>query len=202
MAALKIKECIGFNKDEAFADLDFLPNFSDIPGSNCTQAWKKAGSPIFGTKAFKVFAVEQLAEKTKNIPGLGLYIVVKPPQLNDRKKPYKVINNVVDSTRIWTNIQYEILEAEVDLGKIESEEGTIYNPIATNYGKYIDTIDNKAEALQKLKDLTADTGKDYILRAIKLPDRAPIAAYAKYTPSEGTEQGQYIAFGYSKDDLD
>lgn len=209
MQSLKIIECKGYTREEAFQDLLFNPYHEAIPGTNCTQAWNKAGRPMPGTKNFNIFAVEQLAEKTKNVSGLGLYIVVDAPTPNTRKRPYSVLNNVVDSTRLWQPMQYAIVESNIvmdDFPIIEENDegeliksGSFTEPSIAEYGKFIGIVDNKAEALQKIKDLICKTNKDYIALAIKTPDRNPVAIYGKYVPSANTKIGTYIAFGYNPD---
>ena len=53
MSILKIVECKGYTKEEAFANLRFDPNSPIIPGTNATQAWNRAGKPIPGSLDFK-----------------------------------------------------------------------------------------------------------------------------------------------------
>ena len=65
MGVLKIIECKGYTKEEAFAGLNFDPNNEIIPGVNATQAWNKAGRPIVGSVAFKRFITEELEKKVE-----------------------------------------------------------------------------------------------------------------------------------------
>lgn len=208
MSSLKIKECKGFTKDEAFANLDFIPHHQAISGANCTQAWNKAGRPLPGTKDFKIFAVEQLAEKTKNAPGFGLYIVLDSPSPDTRRRPYSIINNVVDGTREWT-FKYLIFQADIicsefpitstdDNGDI-IKEGTFIEPTITKYGEVVEIVDSKAEAFARVKDLTSENRKSYAFYAVKVPDKMPIAGYSIYTPAQGTKIGTFIAFGYNEE---
>jgi hypothetical protein len=205
---LQIKECTGFTKEEAFQELNFHPCHAAIPGTNCTQAWTKAGSPVPGTKDFSIFAAEQLAEKTKNTPGLGLYVVLSPPVKDTRIRPYKIYNNIVESTREWT-FNYMIVEANISMETFPeidtTDDGDIIKtyyeePDIVEYGKIIKFVDNKAEALSEIKRLTAKNHKDYAIMAVKVPDIVPIAGYSIYTPSAGTCVGKYIAFGFDKED--
>lgn len=208
MSLMKVQECKGFTKEEAFADLDFIPNYIAIPGTNCTQAWNKVGRPLPGTTDFKVFAAEQLAEKTKNVPGLGLYIVVDPPVQDTRRRPYTVINKVVGGTREWA-IKYLIFEADIILDEFPTtttddngdivRDSSFTEPAIAEYGKIINIVDSKALALSTVKDLTAKNKKSYAFFAVKVPDRTPIAGYSIYTPSAGTKEGTYIAFGFNKE---
>lgn len=206
MSLMKIQECKGFTKEEAFKDLGFIPNHAAIPGCNCTQAWNKVGRPMPGTRDFRIFAAEQLVEKTKNVAGLGLHIVVEAPIVDSRKRPYTIINNVVDGTREWT-FKYMIFEADIimdefpttttdDNGDLVKGE-SFTEPSIAEYGKIIEIVDNKADALNRVKELTTKNKRSYAFYAVKVPDRMPIAGYSIYTPSSGTKEGTYVAFGFN-----
>lgn len=203
MATLKIKDCSGYSKEEAFANLNFDPNNVLIKGSNATQAWIKHGRPSPGTKNFKIFAIQQLAEKTKNKPGYGLHIVLEGSVEDNRKRPYFVVNNKTTATREWT-IAYLIREDELEAECIPDEDS--YDENATKIdvniikmGQIVDTCESKAEALEKMKQLTTETHKDYTALAVKLPDINAASAFCLYTPGKKTKKGHFIAFGYDKE---
>lgn len=205
---LKIVECKGFTKEQAFSTLDFSPNRISVRGSNATQAWNKAGNPIPGTYAFKQFAIQQLEEKTHNEPGTGLYIVIDSPVCDIRKRPYNVINVVTEGTRTW-KIKYQVRGDKLikdnlpttttdEAGEVVADSTTVNVSIAeigTVYAEY----DTKAEALYAAKELTTKFRRDFTIIPVKVPDIAPVAAYCVYTPSAGTKEGTFIAFGYNKD---
>ena len=134
MNQLKIVECKGFTKEEAFAKLNFDPNNTLIPGTNATQAWKKAGSPIVGTQDFKRFVTQQLQEKTKSQPGYGIHIVLDPPLKDIRLRPYTIVNNKATSTRDWKFV-YWIREDILDVSSLKEQ-------ITDEYGDDAGTTEN------------------------------------------------------------
>lgn len=211
MGLLKIVECHGFTKDEAFKDLLFDPNSSVIPGTNATQAWNKAGKPIPGTSDFKRFVTLQLLEKTKNEPGYGIHIVLDQPVRDIRRRPYTIINNKATSTREW-KFMYWIREDRLDVSfykepeydedgeLVQSDEEQMQISV-TEPGLIVEMCESKAEALDKVKELTTATHKCYSILAVKVPDIAPEAAYCLYTPSAGAKEGTFIACGINKEEV-
>lgn len=203
MENMKIVECKGFSKEEAFANLDFNANCPAVKGVNATQAWINAGKPTIGTSDFKVWAATQLEEKTKGVKGLGLHIVLESPVADSRKRPYNVVNVVTDGPRHWKFV-YQIREDELKANVNENVTTNENNEEITekdvtvdlvSVGKVIATCDSKSEGIAKMKELTTLNKRSYSLVAVKVPDVAPIAAYSIYTPASNTKLGSYIAFG-------
>lgn len=209
METLKVIECKGFSKEEAFADLNFIPDLVAIKGCNATQAWIKAGKPVPGSNLFKRFAIQQLTEKTRNVEGLGLYIVLEQPILDTRKRPYSIINNVATGTRNWT-FKYQVREDEIVVDKmpniIEDDNGDLMKDGYTQevsiakVGLVVGEYDSKQDAINAAKELTILQHKNFSIIPIKVPDITPVAAYCLYTPAAGTKLGTYVAFGYNKID--
>lgn len=210
MGVLKIIECKGFTKDEAFANLGFDPNSPVIPGTNATQAWNKAGNPIPGTLDFKRFVTQQLEEKTKNQPGYGIHVVLDPPIKDIRRRPYTVINNKATGTREWKFV-YCIREDVLDVDWLFHHEQDENGDLVTSDeetmeisviepGLIVEMCNSKAEALDKMKKLITATHKCYSILPIKVPDIAPIAAFGLYTPSSGAKEGTFIACGINKEE--
>lgn len=207
MATLKMIECRGFSKSEAFKNLNFNPDSPLIKGSNATQAWINYGKPIPGTRDFKIFAIQQLSDKTRNQPGYGLHIVLDSPVTDCRKRPYTIINNKTTSTREWKFV-YLIREDELILNNLtttdindfgEEIETTDIDVNIVKMGNIVDQCESKAEALARMKELTATNHKDYTALAVKVPDINPVAAYSIYTPGKKTQEGRFFAFGYDQD---
>lgn len=207
MATLKIQECRGYTKQEAFAGLDYEPNSPLIKGCNATQAWINYGKPYPGHRDFKVFAIQQLSEKTKSQPGYGLYITLDSAVEDVRKRPYTVINNKTTTTREW-QIMYLIREDELSISNLTStdlddfgeEVDTSEIDISViNRGRIVDQCESKAEALRRMKELTTQTHKDYTALAVKIPDVNQAAAYCIYTPGKKAREGRFIAFGYDRE---
>lgn len=211
MGVLKIVECKGFTKDEAFANLNFDPNSPVIPGTNATQAWHKAGKPNVNTQEFKRFITQQLEDKTKNEPGFGIHIVLEAPIKDIRRRPYTVINNKVVGTRDWKFV-YQIREDVLDVnwlaepeynedgdlvpGTEEQMEISVVEP-----GLVVEVCESKAEAFEKMKKLITTTHKCYSILPVKVPNIAPIAAFGIYTPSSGAKEGTFIACGINKEEV-
>lgn len=209
MGLLKIVECKGFTKDEAFANLNFDPNSTVVNGANATQAWKKAGKPIPGTNEFKQFVAQQLEEKTKNTPGFGIHIVLEPSTKDIRRRPYTVINNKATSTREWKFV-YQIREDKLNVmyysdpeydedGELVESGEESMSVSVIEPGLIVEVCDSKAEALEKMKQLITATHKNYSILAVKVPNISPIAAFGLYTPSSGAKEGTYIACGINKE---
>ena len=208
MDQIKIVECQGYTKQQAFADLHFDPACVAIRGSNATQAWVKEGKPIPGTLGFKQFAAQQLMEKTKCVPGFGLYIVLTPPVQDTRRRPYSLVNMIGRGTREWI-LQYQIREDVLSVNTLPNKEvdhdGTLIDAdealdvCITEIGPVIAQYDSKLEAITEAKRLTAMTHKNYSIVPIKVPDKTPISAYVLYTPAKNTQEGVYIAFGIDHD---
>lgn len=206
---LKIVECTGFTKEEAFRYLKFKPDGA-LPGCNATQAWRRAGSPNVNSKAFRRFIIDQLNKKTKNEPGLGIHIVIEPPIRDTRKHPYIIINNKTPGTRDW-KIAYEIREDKLDISNYREPVYDEYgDPIENEYnesvdisviepGPIVEVCDSKADALDKMKQLISTTHKCYSLKIVKVPNLAPLAAFGFYRPSSGAKKGIYVACGIEKE---
>lgn len=201
MAEPIIKECQGYTKDEAFANLRFNPNSPLIKGANATQAWNLAGRPTVGTNKFKQFVVEQLADKTKFAPGYGIHIVMDSNVEDKRKRPYSVINNKTVGTREW-KFKYQIREDFINFDIIESDGYEDVNITVAERGMVIEECDSKAEALEIAKRLTTQNHKNYSIVAIKVPDKSPISAFVLYTPSKNAKVGTFIACGINAEILE
>jgi hypothetical protein len=189
-----IKECQGYTKEEAFANLRFDPNSPLIKGANATQAWNLAGRPTIGTTKFKQFVVEQLADKTKFEPGYGIHIVMDASVEDKRKRPYTVLNNKTIGTREW-KFKYQIREDSIICENIEGDDYSDVSITVAERGMVVAESDSKAEALEIAKQLTSQTHKDYSIVAIKVPDKSPISAFVLYTPSKNAKVGTFIACG-------
>lgn len=207
MDSIKIVECRGFSREEAFKDLNFDPSCAAIRGNNATQAWIKYGKPIPGTIDFRRFTSQQLMEKTKLVPGLGLHIVLEQPVQDTRKRPYTVINMIGKGTREWI-LKYQVREDDIIVDSIPSKnidyDGNLINGEeipdinVAHIGPVIAEFDSKSEAVTESKKLTAITHKNYSIIPIKIPDKTPVSAYTLYTPASNTKEGIFIAFGIDK----
>lgn len=193
-----IKECQGYTKEEAFANLRFNPNSPLIKGANATQAWNLAGRPTIGTTKFKQFVAEQLADKTKFAPGYGIHIVMDSNVEDKRKRPYSVINNKTIGTREW-KFKYQIREDIINYDIIESGDHEDVSITVAARGMVIEECDSKAEALEIAKQLTTQNHKHYSIAAIKVPDKSPISAFVLYTPSKNAKMGTFIACGVNEE---
>lgn len=208
MEIIKIVECSGYTKEEAFKDLSFNPNDPIVPGANATQAWTKAGKPIPGTQEFKRFVTQQLEEKTKMRPGYGIHIVLDTSIPDKRRRPYTVVNNKTEGTRDW-DLVYFIREDELVIDSLPEFEpdydgdlevtGEQVSVSVAKPGLIVAQCNSKAEALNKVKELTTQTHKNYSVLAVKIPDIAPIAAFCIYTPSKSAKMGTYIAIGVNSE---
>lgn len=207
MDSLKLVECTGYTREEAFQNLDFNPMPPLLRGCNCTQAWVTEGRPTPGTRAFSNFATKQLSDKTQMKPGYGLYITLEPSQPDTRKKPCAVITQKVTSSRRWSSIVYMIVEVDMTINTLpeqgtddegqEIEIGESKDITVLKRKEIIGICESLAEAKAKMKELTIMTHKDYVAMVVKVPDILPEAAYCVYTPSINAKKGKFLAFGIS-----
>ena len=207
MDKLKIVECHGYTREEAFKDLNFDPACAAIRGNNATQAWIKYGKPIPGTLEFKRFVSQQLMEKTKCVPGLGLHIVLEQPVQDTRKRPYMLVNMIGKGTREWI-LKYEVREDDIIVDSLPSKsvdfDGTLVDGeevpdiSIAHVGPVIAVCDSKALAIAEAKRLTTLKRRNYSVIPVKVPDKTPISAFTLYTPASNTKEGIFIAFGIDK----
>lgn len=193
MMALK-----GFNKEDALSSVTTFKT-DLLRGSNSTQAWFRAGRPIYGTSEFTAFCIEQLTLKTKGTPGLGCYVVIEPGVSDTRTRPYSIISNMQKGTRKYKRV-HQIVEVNLSLkvkknpnAKGKDKKTTII-PTIVSLGKPISERDTLAEALAAVKELTTTEKKHYIIQTIQVTEN-PIEAYCIYTPASIAKEGVYVAFG-------
>lgn len=204
--SFEIKECIGYTREDAFKNLKFNPMLAK--GSNCTQAWNNAGNPIPGTNEFKKFIVQQLNDKTGNIPGLGIHISIDPPINDTRSHPYTTVNYKTEGVRKW-EFTYLIREDELEISKPYKEIDEDGDEIVdaknidiniVSYGKVVSQKGSKAKAFEEAKKLTTATHKSYTIIPVKIPNRSKIAGHCIYTPSASSKKGKWIVAGYTTND--
>ena len=149
-------------------------------GANCTIAWKKAGSPIAGDE-LKAFLLEQLKKKTKNVPGLGCYIVLDAAVSDSRENPYKILNIPTTQKRKMKKI-YELVNVETEqvLGTADSKEDAI----------------TLAKTLVTSMKETLGVGVKHECRIKKVVTEGEATAFTfEYTPSQNAKQGTFLCFG-------
>ena len=199
---MKIVECKGFSKEAALNEE--VLGFTMAPrGANATQAWIKEGKPTMGTPAFKIFAAEQLKAKTKNMAGLGAYVIIEGGVEDSRERPYKVTSVKTEGARKFKRV-YNITEAVIKVtpAKLDAE-GNVVTPEKNEVlelGAVVAKADKKGKANDIMKEWITDTKRDYIVAiAEEVVEGQPIASFGKYTPSVSAKEGTYIAFGNVKE---
>lgn len=145
-----------------------------------------------------------MQQKTGSQPGYGIHIVIDPPTKDVRTRPYTIVNNKVEGTREWRFVYWireDVLDVSTEITKSLDEYGEDIEEIADKVisvietGRIVEMCDSKAEAIDKVKELTSATHKCYSILAVKVPNIAPIAAYCIYTPSASAKEGTFIACG-------
>lgn len=160
---------------------------SVLPNSNCTVAWKRAGSPIFGTEEFNTWCMNTLIKRTKLVAGLGCYVIIDYPKDNTRRNPvytYKVPNPGI---RKYKRV-HQIIEVFIDKYKKNKE------PIITGLGKVVIEQDTLKEAKETAALLVTETKKNYVIKSVKTAEDS-IEAYCLYSPSKQAKQGTIVFFG-------
>lgn len=186
-----LKEAQGFTKEEAFATTGIDADFSMF--KNATQAWKKAGSPL-GKELGKFLAGYSAKQKL-----IGAYIVVDSSSADTRERPYKIVNEITDGKRKFKR-SYAIVEAELKVSttKIADEEGNekeITNVKVISTGATEGKADKKETAMQLMRDIIAETKKDYVIKIVEeVVEGKEFAGYGIYTPSKSAKTGKFVFF--------
>lgn len=167
MSNVTILSAKGFSQEEAFAN---KAKFS--LAYDATIAFRNAGEP--SGEDLKKFATEYLAKKTKSLPGAGVVIKIVSGKEDSRERPYKADIVVTEGTRKF-NMVYQLIDAD---------------------NKIVGQAETKNEALSLAKEVVTATRKDVKVVPIKVVvEGTPLAATVSYTPSVGTQEGEYIFFG-------
>ena len=167
----------GVNKAEAIAKAPF-----EVVG-DATQAYLKWKSSVENEDGLKDFLVEYLTKKTKNEEGKGFIITLTPAVQNTRKSPYS-INDIKNDKGVR---KYK----------------TTYQLVDTTTNVVIaETAESKNKALQLGRKLYKETGLTHDIKCIlvkKVIEGSDTLFEMVYNPSKGTQEGEYIVFGITKD---
>lgn len=188
---MMLKEAQGFTKEEAFATTGIDVEFSML--KNATQAWKKAGSPL-GKELGKFMGA--YAQKQKL---MGAYIVVDNSSADTRERPYKIVNEITDGKRKFKR-SYAIVEAElkVSTSKSTNEEGVEVETVSVKVlstGATEGKADKKETAMQLMRDIIAETKKNYVIKIVEeVVEGKEYAGYGIYTPSKSAKTGKFVFY--------
>lgn len=174
-------ELTGTTYDEALANAPY-----GIQG-NATQAWKnfqKNNPGIALTDAVKrQWMEEYLTKKSKNLAGVGFYIVNVPAVVSDRKRPYLIENIKNDKGARKYKTAY------VGIDNATGEE-------------LFCCMTNKSDALNMAKELYTEknyTGKGHIdMRKVCVEGVETVATF-EYAPSKGSHPCTVEVFGIVND---
>lgn len=186
-----LREAQGFTKEEAFATTGIDAEFAML--KNATQAWKKAGSPL-GKELSKFLAAYSAKQKL-----IGAYIVVDNSSADTRERPYKIVNEITDGKRKFKR-SYAIVEAELKVSttKTTDEEGNekeVTNVKVLSTGATEGKADKKETAMQLMRDIIAETKKDYVIKIVEeVVEGKEFAGYGIYTPSKSAKTGKFVFF--------
>ena len=175
----KVMEVTGATKEEALNKAPF-----DIMG-DATQAyklWKKKQINGVTEADKKMFMLDYLNKKSKNVTGVGFAITLESAVADTRERPYRIDD-------------------------VKNESGarkykTIYQFVDKATGKVLAQVDGtKAKAKKLVKSLYTD--KDYKGNLVcnytkQVVDGQPIAFTATYTPSKSSRVGSYLVFGIER----
>lgn len=143
-------------------------------GANCTQAWKKAGSPT-EPEALNEFMEEQLQKKTGFRPGVGLYIVLENGYKNKSTRPYT-----------YQSVRYQGYQKFKKAFLLVDDNGKIIREVDSN--RRSDAV--KAAREEYLNGFQGNLN----IKVIKTP-KDNIVTKFEYKPSKGTQLGRYLLFG-------
>ncbi len=177
-----IKYAKGYTKLEAYNSTEFTVPFSKL--KNATMAWKKAGSPLDKIELNNFFK-----EYTENHKLLGAYIVLQTSSPDLRKSPYTIITEKNSGRRTFKKV-YLIVEAEFD---IDTKRENLIE--VKNLGAVCGEAYQQKDALIILKNLVADTKKDYVIVvAKKVSSGNRFAGFGLYTPSKNAKEGAFLFY--------
>lgn len=202
MVNFKRMEVSGATKEEALA----LASFG-IQG-DATAAYRKAREKhtgVWSDNDMKEFMASQLASKTKNLPGVGLYITLESAVKDTRKRNYTITPIKNDKGPRRDGKVYQIIDDETNAvlaetkcklvpqvdesGKpIEDEEGNVRMRVSS------ETITDAKELVKNLyaKGYKGNCHCRYTKQVVEGLDTV---FTAEYTPSKGSRPGRYLVFG-------
>ena len=175
----KVMEVTGATKEEALNKAPF-----DIMG-DATQAyklWKKKQVNGVTEADKKMFMLDYLNKKSKNVTGVGFAITLESAVADTRERPYRI----------------DDVKNELGARKYK----TIYQLVDKATGKVLAQVDGtKAKAKELVKSLYTD--KDYKGDLVctytkQVVDGQPTAFTATYTPSKSSRVGSYLVFGIER----
>jgi len=173
-------EVMGATKEEAMAKVPFAI-FSDA--TQAFKRWKEKQHDGYTETDVKQFMLDQLALKTKNMPGFGLSITLESAVVDSRMRPYTITDNQNKNSKHRYKMTYQILDKNTHQILAETNE-------------------TKAKAKELMKDLY--TNKGYKGDAVcvftkQVVEGEKVAFDATYTPSKNACPGKYLVFGIEKD---
>ena len=175
----KVMEVTGATKEEALNKAPF-----DIMG-DATQAyklWKKKQVNGVTEADKKMFMLDYLNKKSKNVTGVGFAITLESAVADTRERPYRI----------------DDVKNELGARKYR----TIYQLVDKATGKVLAQVDGtKAKAKELAKSFYTD--RDYkgdlvCIYTKQVVDGQPTAFTATYTPSKSSRIGSYLVFGIER----
>lgn len=187
-------EIKAYSKDEAISKAPFAIL------KDATQSWKNAGKPVMN--GMIDFMLDYLKKNTKNAPGVGCIITVKPGVADSRERPYK-INDIINEVVTGTVTKKDEDGNEIEVPTTKRKFVTTYVIVDDETNEILDkSYENKTEARRRLAELYVDgyKGKATCFYTKEVIEGEPRAFTGEYCPSINTELGCYLAFGFMNDD--
>lgn len=154
--------------------------------TNATIAWKKAGSPIAGEE-LKTFLSNYLTKATKNVKGLGCYVVMDQAVSDSRENPYTITNIPTEGKRKFRRI-YEL---------VNSVTGEILGAGASKEAALVEAKKIVSERREEL-----GVGVKHKCRIVEIVVEGNADAFEfEYTPSQNAKQGTFLLFGHEPETL-
>ena len=167
----KVMEVTGATKEEALNKAPF-----DIMG-DATQAyklWKKKQVNGVTEADKKMFMLDYLNKKSKNVTGVGFAITLESAVADTRERPYRI----------------DDVKNELGARKYK----TIYQLVDKATGKVLAQVDG-TKAKAKEMDYKGILVCTYTKQVV---DGQPTAFTATYTPSKSSRVGSYLVFGIER----
>ncbi len=173
MKNFTVKEVKAYSKAEAIENAPF----KIIKGSDCTRAWELKNNPTGAD--LDEFMEEQLAKKTKHVPGLGCYITITSGVPDTKERPYSITDTVNDKGA--RKFEKAIL--------LVDENNTIKEIVKGTKQQALDAARRIYKTTDFKGSLTA-----YIVHVVKDGGVSTVFT-TEYAPSKGTTLGTYKFFG-------
>ena len=172
-------EIVAESKEAAKAEMENKYFHYVGDATQAFKSFKQQNGGAITDRMINEFMLNYLEAKTKSCPGSGFLITLDSAVKDTRERPYKIVN--IKNTQ----------------GKRKMKRAYVWKDVDTDK-EVAKTYTNKADAENKLKEVYSNgeyKGHAKLHIKAEVAEGQDVVAEAFYTPSAGTKNGQYLAFG-------